>query len=36
MTPWLIAGALGVAGVAAVSAGFLVRSGRRPGLNAAS
>jgi anti-sigma factor RsiW len=36
ITPWLIAGALGVAGVAAVSAGFLVRSGRRPGLNAAS
>jgi len=36
VTPWLIAGALGVAGVAAVSAGVLARSGRRPALNAAT
>jgi anti-sigma factor RsiW len=36
LTPWLIAGALGVAGVVAVSAGALARSGRRPPLNAAT
>jgi anti-sigma factor RsiW len=37
VTPWLIAGALGLAGLAAVSAGVLLaRSGQRSPLNAAT